>query len=119
MTEGGRSPTRGTSAAGGVLSPCLAIAVGLAMGVLFSIERKCLLPGRHITDHQMRLFMKFRQTDSIAAAAAKASFSTSTSTSAGYRLEKAHDLPSMRKVPRGRRRADPWPNSSSPRSSRF
>lgn len=73
------------------------------MGVFFSIERKCLLPGRHITDHQMRLFMKFRQTDSIAAAAAKASFSTS----AGYRLEKAPDLPSTRKEPRGRRRADP------------
>ena len=61
------------------------------------------MPGRHVTDHQMRLFMTFRHTDSVAAAAAKSSFSTAT----GYRL--AHDsrLPSTKKAPRGRRRPDP------------
>ena len=37
------------------------------------------MPGRHVTDHQMRLFMQFRQTDTVAVAAAKASFSTATS----------------------------------------
>ncbi len=103
VTEGGRSPNEITITVGGVWNPCLAIAVGLAFGIFFSLERNHRLPGRHITDHQMRLYMKFRQTDSPAIAAAKASFSTS----AAYRLEKAPDLPSMRKAPRGRRRADP------------
>ncbi len=40
------------------------------------------MPGRHITDHQMRLFMKFRHNDGVAVAAARAGFSTAT----GYRL---------------------------------
>jgi transposase InsO family protein len=51
----------------------------------------------------MRLYMKFRQTDTPPAAAAKASFSTSTA----YRLEKKPRLPSQKKAPRGRRRPDP------------
>ncbi len=42
------------------------------------------MPGRHVTDHQMRLYMKFRQTDTTAVAAAKASISTATA----YRIEK-------------------------------
>jgi hypothetical protein len=33
------------------------------------------LPGRHITDCQMRLFMSFRQTETPSVAAAKAGFS--------------------------------------------
>lgn len=41
------------------------------------------MPGCHVTDHQMRLYMKFRQTNSPPEAAAKASFSSSTA----YRLE--------------------------------
>jgi hypothetical protein len=61
------------------------------------------VPGRHVTDHQMRLYMKFRQTDTPPIAAAKASFSSSTA----YRLEKDPRLPSMRKVVRQRRRPDP------------
>ncbi|WP_456726091.1 IS21 family transposase [Bradyrhizobium sp. USDA 3397] len=61
------------------------------------------MPGRHITDHQMRLYMKYRQTDSPPAAAAKASFSASTA----YRIERDPRLPSQRKAPRGRRRPDP------------
>ena len=61
------------------------------------------MPGRHVTDHQMRLFMQFRQTDPVAGAAAKAAFSTST----GHRAIRDPRLPSMRKGPRGRRRPDP------------
>ncbi|RWQ79727.1 MAG: IS21 family transposase [Mesorhizobium sp.] len=61
------------------------------------------MPGRHVTDHQMRLFMKFRQTHTTAVAAAKASISTATA----YRIEKDSRLPSQRKVPRQRRRPDP------------
>ncbi|NLS74764.1 IS21 family transposase, partial [Bradyrhizobium brasilense] len=55
------------------------------------------VPGRHITDHQMRLYMKYRQTDTPPAAAAKASFSTSTA----YRIEKDPRLPSQKKGARG------------------
>jgi hypothetical protein len=61
------------------------------------------LPGRHITDHQMRLFMKFRHTDPIPVAAARAGFSTAK----GYRLAGDPRLPSQRQEPRGRRRPDP------------
>jgi hypothetical protein len=61
------------------------------------------LPGLHITDHQMRLYMSFRQTHDTAVAAAKAGFSTAT----GYRIEDDPRLPSRKKVPRGRRRPDP------------
>ena len=43
------------------------------------------MPGRHINDHQKRLFMKHRQNDGVAVAAAKAGLSAAT----GYRLEKA------------------------------
>lgn len=42
------------------------------------------MPGRHVTDHQMRLFMKFRQTHTTAVAAAKTSIRTATA----YRMEK-------------------------------
>src|ERR1700692_3673443 len=58
------------------------------MGLL--IEGIHPLPGRHVTDHQMRLYMTFRQTDGPAIAAAKASISTSTA----YRFEQDHGLPS-------------------------
>jgi len=61
------------------------------------------LPGRHVTDHQMRLYMTFRQTDRPGIAAAKASISTATA----YRYEQSHQLPSSQKQPRGRRRPDP------------
>lgn len=60
------------------------------------------MPGRHLTDHQMRLYMKFRQTNRTAVAAAKASISIATA----YRIEKDPMLPSQ-KAPRGRRRPDP------------
>ena len=43
------------------------------------------MPGRHITDCQMRLFMSFRQTETASVAAAKAGFSAATA----YRIEQA------------------------------
>ena len=61
------------------------------------------MPGRHITDHQVRLYMKFRRTDTPTAAAAKAGFSPATA----YRLEANVQLPSQRKTARSRRRPDP------------
>jgi transposase InsO family protein len=61
------------------------------------------LPGRHVTDHQMRLYMKFRQTDATPVAAAKASFSAATA----YRIEQDHKLPSHKATVRERRRPDP------------
>ncbi|MGH9846250.1 MAG: IS21 family transposase [Blastocatellia bacterium] len=61
------------------------------------------MPGRHINDHQMRFFMKLRQTNSVAAAAAKAGFSTAS----GYRLAGESVLPSQRGTMRERRRPDP------------
>ena len=61
------------------------------------------MPGRHVTDHQMRLFMQHRQTDTVAVAAAKASMSKATA----HRIAKRARLPSANKAPRGRRRPDP------------
>ena len=61
------------------------------------------MPGLHITDHQMRLYMSSRQTNDTAIAAAKAGFSTAT----GYRIEEDPRLPSQKKGRRGRRRPDP------------
>ena len=59
------------------------------------------MPGRHVTDQQMRIFMTLRQTHTVAVAAAKAGVSQAT----GYRLQSDPILPSQKKVPRGRRRA--------------
>lgn len=61
------------------------------------------MPGRHINDHQVRLYMKMRQTVSPRSAAACAAFSTATA----YWLERDAQLPSQKKEPRGRRRPDP------------
>ena len=61
------------------------------------------LPGRHITDCQMRLYMSFRQAETPSVAAAKAGFSAATA----YRIEQDRRLPSQKKAPRGRRRPDP------------
>ena len=60
------------------------------------------MPGCHITDQQMRLFMTLRQTHTVPVAAAKAGISQAT----GYRLQADPTLPSQ-KAPRGRRRPDP------------
>ena len=61
------------------------------------------MPGRHITDQQMRLYMSFRQTEPPLIAAAKAGFSTASA----YRIEQDPRLPSHKKAPRERRRRDP------------
>ncbi len=61
------------------------------------------MPGRHVTDHQMRLYMKLKKTNTTATAAARASISIATA----YRIENDPRLPSQKKIPRGRRRADP------------
>lgn len=61
------------------------------------------MPGLHITDHQMRLYMSYRQNLSPEAAAAKARFSTATA----YRIDGDPRLPSQKAVPRERRRPDP------------
>jgi len=61
------------------------------------------MPGRHVTDQQMRLFMTHRQTHTVPVAAAKAGISQAT----GYRLQADPTLPSQKQKPRGRRRLDP------------
>ena len=61
------------------------------------------MPGLHVTDYQMRLFMTHRQTEDTAVAAARSGFSTAT----GYRIADDPRLPSQKKAPRGRRRPDP------------
>jgi hypothetical protein len=61
------------------------------------------VPGRHVTDRQMRLYMKPRLTETPTIVAAKAGFSPATA----YRLEADKRLPDVPKVPRGRRRPDP------------
>src|SRR3984885_5337573 len=63
------------------------------------------LPGRHVTDQQMRLYMTFRQTAGPGVAPAKASISPATA----YRFEQDHRLPSSieKEKARGRRRPDP------------
>ena len=69
----------------------------------FFLKGPVQVPGRHVTDHQMRLYMKFRQTDGPLVAAAKASISPTTA----YRLEQDHQLPSHKQKTRSRRRPDP------------
>ena len=75
--------------------------------------RNCPLPGRHITDQQMRLYMSLRQTEPAVIAAAKAGFSTATA----YRIEHDPRLPSQKKAPRGRRRRDPADHYGSQKAS--
>ena len=73
------------------------------------------MPGRHVTDHQMRLYMKFRQTDTPAVAAAKASISTATA----YRIEQ-DPAAALAEEARRANGAGPirWPTFSTPRSCR-
>jgi hypothetical protein len=61
------------------------------------------MPGRHVTDQQMRLFMTLNKTHSVPVAAAKAGISPAT----GYRIKADPVLPSQKKTSRGRRRPDP------------
>ncbi len=68
----------------------------------FLFRRELLVPGRHVTNRQMSLFMQFRQTDTAAVAATNTSFSVAT----GYRLAADPRLPAMRMSRPGRRRPD-------------
>jgi hypothetical protein len=61
------------------------------------------VPGTHITDPQVRLYMRHRRTHSRQIAAARAGFSTTT----GARIDADSRLPSQKQTPRGRRRPDP------------
>lgn len=61
------------------------------------------MPGRHVTDRQLRLYMQFRQTHPRRAAAAKAGFSPATAD----RIEQDLHLPSLKKTSRGCRQPDP------------
>ena len=61
------------------------------------------MPGRHVTDHQMRLFMKHRTSEPIPVAAARAGFAAAT----GYRIAQDPRVASEKRAPRERRRSDP------------
>ncbi len=61
------------------------------------------MPGNHITDQQVRLYMDLRRTHTREAAAARAGLSTTT----GARIDADPRLPSQMQTPRGRRRPDP------------
>ena len=61
------------------------------------------MPGRHLTDRQVRLYMSFRRKDTRSVAAAKASFSSATA----YRIESDPQPPSQKQTPRSSRRSDP------------
>jgi AcrR family transcriptional regulator len=73
------------------------------LNLFFFREGRAQVSGRHVNDHQMRLFMKHRQNDPVSVAAAKAGISRATA----YRLFKDGKLPSQRGEPRERRRPDP------------
>jgi hypothetical protein len=55
------------------------------------------MPGRHVTDQQMRLFVTLRQTHTVPLAVAKAGISQATS----FRLQADPTLPSQKKKPHG------------------
>jgi transposase InsO family protein len=61
------------------------------------------MPGRHVTDHQMRLYMKLKTTCPTTLAAAKTGISRATA----FQIEKDPRLPSQKKVQRERLRLDP------------
>ena len=106
MTKGGRSPTEvaNLATARPCKGPCFqAVTAGRIGSGFFTPMRNRSLPGRHITDCQMRLYMSFRQTETPTVAAAKAGFSAATA----YRIEQDPRLPSQKRAPRGRRRRDP------------
>ena len=100
VPAGGRSPTGGAKPANGALlggGVWLAVAAGRIGSGFFTPMRNRTLPGRHITDCQMRLYMSFRHTEPPVIAAAKAGFSAATA----YRIEQDPRLPSQKKAPRG------------------
>ena len=81
----------------------LVVAAGQVLRGITSREGMPRMPGRHVNDHQMRLYMKLRQTHAVPVAAAKAGISPATA----YRIEGDPRLPSQRQAQRERRRPDP------------
>src|SRR6476646_7782622 len=73
------------------------------MSGLSTPQKRPPVPGNHITDQQVRLYMDLRRTHTREAAAAKAALSATT----GARLDADPGLPSQQQTPRGRRRPDP------------
>ena len=73
------------------------------VGIVGLSNRENPVPGRHITDQQAKLYMTLRRTHRRETAAAKACFSASTAA----RLDADPRMPSQKRTPRGRRRADP------------
>jgi hypothetical protein len=71
-------------------------------GVSLDLAR-AFVPGNHIHDHQMRLFMKLKLSKTLPAAAAQAGISIATA----YRFGHDPRLPSDKKAPRASRRPDP------------
>src|SRR5580700_7112312 len=105
-TKGGRSPTGVANLATGGAPQGAVFSGGRGRSIasgFFTPMRNRSLPGRHITDCPMRLYMSFRQTETPTVAAAKAGFSAATA----YRIEQDPRLPSQKRAPRGRRRRDP------------
>src|SRR5215207_8751208 len=105
MTKGGRSPTGVARPASAHFLWRLRVWRSKRRGqhLILRHRKDQRLPGLHINDRQMRLYMRSRHTDTPAIAAAKAGFSTATA----YRIEADPRLPSQKKSPRGRRRPDP------------
>ena len=104
MTKGGRSPTGVANLATGGVPQGAVFSGGRGRSIgsgFFTPMRNRSLPGRHITDCQMRLYMSFRKTETPSVAAAKAGFSAATA----YRIEQDPRLPSQKTAPRGRRRS--------------
>ena len=117
MTQGGRSPTGVTSQASVRSTGDRADDWGrgrLVMQVVLLPRGLTRLPGRDVTNHQMRLYMKYRQTNSPPVAAAKASFSKSTA----YRLDKDRSVPSQKKSARSFAGRIRWPVCLRPRLCR-
>lgn len=72
------------------------------MGFL-EFARASAVPGSHIHDHQMRLYMKLKLSKALPVAAAQAGISVASA----YRIDHDPRLPSEKKVRHGRRRPDP------------
>jgi hypothetical protein len=90
--EGGCSPTEVAIPQQRDGPRCLAVAVRRIWSWFFTPMRNRALPSRHITDCQMRLYMKVRQAEAPIIASAKAGFSAST----GYRFEQNPAFPRTR-----------------------
>ena len=94
----------------------LAIVVkgGWARGFFDNDSRAPTLPGKHITDHQARLYMDFHRINATNVAAAKAGFSSST----GRRLDNDLRLPSQKRSRAVAAAPIRWPMSGTLRSCR-